>query len=89
MTPERSLVPRSMDDSYKGKQSWAYDPITGEYKGLSGYNWVQASEAAVMYYADPRNFLTEDSIFQFELLTYNSNYQTEAGVEAIINGTFM
>lgn len=89
MTPERSLVPRSMDDSYKGKQSWAYDPITGEYKGLSGYNWVQASEAAVMYYADPRNFLTEDTIFQFELLTYNSNYQTEEGVEAIINGTFM
>lgn len=89
MEPTRNLVPRSMDDAYKGKQSWAYNPETGEYIGLSGYNWVQASEEAVKYYADPRNFLTEDAVFQFELLTYNSNYQTEEGVEAIINGTFM
>lgn len=89
MVQERNLVPRSMDDAYKGKQSWAYNPETGEYYGLSGYGWVQASQEAVEYYADPRNFLTENDIFQFELLTYNSNYQTEAGVEAIINGTFM
>lgn len=89
MVATRNLVPRSMDDSYKGKQPWAYNPETGEYIGLSGYNWVQASEDAVKYYADPRNFLTADTIFQFELLTYNSNYQTETGVEAIVNGTFM
>ncbi len=89
MSPERSLVPRSMHDSYKGKQSWAYNPETGEYYGLSGYGWVQASEEAVEYYADPRNFLNEQEVFQFELLTYNSAYQTEAGVEAIIRGTFM
>lgn len=89
MSPERSLVPRSMDDAYKGKQSWAYNPETGEYYGLSGYNWVQASREAVEYYADPRNGLTPERIFQFELLTHNEAYQTEAGVEAIINGTFM
>lgn len=89
MHPERSLVPRSMDDAYKGKQPWAYNPETGEYYGLSGYNWVQASREAVEYYADPRNGLTEDRVFQFELLTHNEAYQTEAGVEAIINGTFM
>lgn len=87
MSPERSLVPRSMDDAYKGKQPWAYQ--NGDYVGLSGYNWVQASQEAVEYYADPRNGLTEDRIFQFELLTHNEAYQTEAGVEAIINGTFM
>jgi beta-N-acetylglucosaminidase len=89
MVQARNLVPRSMPDSYKGKQSWAYDPSTGEYIGLSGYNWVQASEAAVKYYADPRNFLTEEGIFQFELLTYNSTYQTEAGVENVLKNTFM
>ncbi|MBQ8983570.1 MAG: DUF4214 domain-containing protein [Lachnospiraceae bacterium] len=89
MVQDRSLVERSMDDSYKGKQSWAYNPETGEYYGRSGYNWVQASQEAVEYFADPRNFLKERDIFQFELLTYNSNYQTEAGVEAIISGTFM
>lgn len=89
MEPERSLIERSVPDAYKGKQSWAYNPETGEYYGLSGYNWVQASESAVKYYADPRNFLDEQGIFQFELLGYNGELQTEAGVEAILSGTFM
>lgn len=89
MVPERSLIERSVPDAYKGKQSWAYNPETGEYYGLSGYNWVQASESAVKYYADPRNFLDEQGIFQFELLGYNGNLQTEDGVEAILDGTFM
>lgn len=89
MAPERSLIERSVPDVYKGKQSWAYNPETGEYYGLSGYNWVQASESAVKYYADPRNFLDEQGIFQFELLGYNGELQTEAGVEAILSGTFM
>lgn len=89
MTPERSLIERSVPDAYKGKQSWAYNASTGEYYGLSGYNWVQASEGAVKYFADPRNFLDEQGIFQFELLGYNGNLQTEEGVESILNGTFM
>lgn len=89
MYQARNLVPRSMDDAYKGRQSWAYNPVTNEFIGLSGNNWVQASQTAVEYYADPRNSLTENTIFQFELLTYNGTYQTENGVESIINGTFM
>lgn len=89
MVKARNLVERSMPDAYKGKQSWAYDPTTGEYIGLSGDNWVQASEAAVKYFADPRNFLVEEDVFQFELLTYNSSYQTKEGVNLILNGTFM
>lgn len=89
MVQARNLVSSSMDDAYKGKQSWAYDPTTGTYIGLSGDDWNQASQAAVEYYADPRNFLTEEGIFQFELLTYNSAYQTETGVENILSGTFM
>lgn len=89
MVQARNLVPRNMADAYKGKQSWAIDPATGDYIGLSGENWVQASEEAVKYYADPRNFLTDNDVFQFELLTYNSKYQTEAGVENILSDTFM
>lgn len=54
-----------------------------------GTNWFGASQTAVAYYMDPRNFLTEDKIFQFETLSYMPAVHTEAGVEAILKGTFM
>lgn len=51
-------------------------------------NWVSASEEAVKYYMDPRNFLTEKHIFQFESTVYDSSH-TKAGVEAILKSTWM
>ena len=56
-------------------------------KVASGY--ACASDGAVAYYADPRNFLTEAGVFQFLEMTYNSESQTVEGVESIISGTFM
>jgi len=38
---------------------------------------------------DPRNFLTANLIFQFELLKYQSTYQKLSGVENILRGTAM
>jgi beta-N-acetylglucosaminidase len=38
---------------------------------------------------DPRNSLAEDTVFQFELLTYNATYHTEAAVEKFLQNTFM
>ena len=46
--------------------------------------WKCASEVAVSYYMDPRNWLNEDYIFQFENLAYDSNTQTIEGVNKII-----
>ncbi len=51
-------------------------------------NWVSASEEAVKYYMDPRNFLNEQDIFQFESTAYDSTH-TKAGVEAILKNTWM
>lgn len=51
-------------------------------------NWVSASEEAVKYYMDPRNFLNEEYIFQFESTAYDSTH-TKAGVEAILKNTWM
>ncbi|MBQ3888412.1 MAG: SH3 domain-containing protein [Clostridia bacterium] len=53
-----------------------------------GPSWVSASEKAVKYYMDPRNWLDEEHIFQFEDCTYAST-QTIAGVNAILKGTWM
>ena len=47
--------------------------------------WRCASEVAVSYYMDPRNWLNEDYIFQFENLKYDSSTQTIEGVNKIIN----
>lgn len=51
--------------------------------------WYYASEAAIEYYLDPRNFLDETRIFQFEQLTYNPSYHSKAAVQNILNNTFM
>lgn len=40
-----------------------------------GYgSWKTASQTAVAYYMDPRNFLSEQYIFQFEYLRYDKTY---------------
>ena len=49
-----------------------------------------ASEKAVAYYMDPRNFLDENNIFQFEKLNmYESSIHTIDGIRNKVNGTFL
>lgn len=72
----KSLVHKSLPDCTK---EGAYD----------GGSWYYASKEVLEHYMDPRNGLTEDKIFQFEQLTYNESYHTEAAVEAFLNNTFM
>lgn len=60
----------------------------GSYVIQEGSSWVSASETAVKYYMDPRNFLNEKQIFQFESIAYDGT-QTQSGVEAILKGTWM
>ena len=58
------------------------------YVKQEGNSWVSASEQAVKYYMDPRNWLNEKYIFQFESTSYES-VQNKAGVESIISSTWM
>lgn len=51
--------------------------------------WYYASKEILELYMDPRNSLHEDAIFQFEQLTYNESYHTEAAIEAFLTNTFM
>ncbi len=61
----------------------------GNYVIREASNWVSASKTAVEYYMDPRNFLDEKQIFQFESTSYDGT-QTKEGVEAILDeGTWM
>lgn len=69
-------------DAYKYKDG------NGNYL-KSPEGWYQASDEAIAYFMDPRNHMTESRIFQFEVLSFDSSYQTVAGVEAILKGSFM
>lgn len=76
LTGGKSLVHKSFPDYTK---AGAYDDG----------NWFYATREILEYYMDPRNGLTEDRIFQFELLTYNETYHTESAVEQFLQNTFM
>lgn len=62
---------------------------SAKFQPVEGSNWFQAHGQVVSYHIDPRNFLTESNIFQFEELTYNASVHKLSGVQAIIKGSFM
>ena len=76
MKDGRSLMHKSYADCTGAE---AYDNI----------GWYYATEEVLTKYMDPRNSLNEDAIFQFEQLTYNEQYHTEAAVSQFLKGTFM
>ncbi|MBR3833931.1 MAG: cadherin-like beta sandwich domain-containing protein [Lachnospiraceae bacterium] len=66
-----------------------YNYKTDTWTPYDGYNWYAASDELIAYYLDPRTYMYENYIFVFESLSYVEGMQTEAGVEAILSGTFM
>ncbi len=83
----RSLIPISYDASYKSLAVGAFNYDTGKYVPFDGQTWVNASESAIAYYMDPRNWLNSEYIYMFEDLTYDSSIHTNDGVEEILKGT--
>ncbi len=77
---DKNLVPISYSDNWKCMKS-------GKYNVEIDSGWVNASKQAIEYTMDPRNFLNEVRIFQFEKLTYDPNINTENGVNKILYGT--
>ena len=47
--------------------------------------WKCASETTVAYYMDPRNWINDSNIFQFENLGYNGEIQNIDGVNKILS----
>ena len=74
-----------------GNKNWIQNSKPASWKNgaAAQSGWSYASEAAVRYYMDPRNFLNESNIFEFEQLTYNASYHTENAVQAILAKSFM
>lgn len=84
-----NLISNSKSVDWKSTKEGAYDWKTDTFIPFDGSTWVTASEKAVRYYMDPRNFLDENAIFQFESLEYHSDIQNQLGVENVLKNTPM
>lgn len=75
-----NLVPKSYTDRWK-------NTTPGQYNIEVDAGWVDSSRMAVEYCMDPRNFLNEVRIFQFEGLSYDEKTNNLQGIEKILYGT--
>jgi hypothetical protein len=82
-----NLITNSKNIAWKSLDTGAYSWENDKFIPYDGVTWVTASKAAVEYYMDPRNFLTSTKIFQFESLSFQNEYQNQAGVERILLNT--
>ena len=76
----KNLVPKSYTDEWKNTKP-------GEYNVEVDSGWVDSSKKAVEYAMDPRNFLNEVRVFQFEGLSYTKNMEQLSTIEKILYGT--
>lgn len=66
-------------DTSSGAYSWEED----KFVAMDGSTWFSAQYKTIEYYLDPRNALTESSLFMFEDLSYDST-QTKEMIEKIL-----
>lgn len=85
----RSLVSYTFPKSYRAIDSSSYNSSTDSYIAKDGTSWFNAEQSVIKYYMDPRNFLDEINVFQFEKLSYDSKTQTLDGIKSMLKGSFM
>jgi len=85
----RNLVLNSSNNSYKSVEYGAYNPATGTYEIFDSGGWVSASRSIIEYYMDPRNSLSESSVFQFVAHSYDGDTQTKKGLQELVANTFL
>lgn len=76
---------RSLIEADAVPSSWV-KPDSPVYDGRS---WKAAVPEVIAHFADPRNFLNERDIFQFELLRFQPQAHTREGVAAVLDNSFM
>ena len=86
----RNLVYYTYGEGYRSKKDYSYSFEKDEYyRHSTEVNWWYASEEAIKYFMDPRNYLNSKNIFMFESLSYESSFQTSDIVDKILGSSFM
>ena len=71
------------DYGYLSTEDPAYSYYTDTYKAYDGSNWYAANDATIAYYMDPRNFLSDMYVFEFEGLSYDSTLSDDLYLNSI------
>lgn len=66
-----------------------YNWDTDKFKVYDGSSWYAASNETIAYYMDPRNFLSDMYLFQYESLAYEKNVQTLDAVKALLGNAYI
>lgn len=71
------------------KIAGSFDWVKNQWVAFDSGTWAQASEEAISYIMDPRNWLTEENVFMFEKLSYDKEVQTYDVLKIMMDNTFM
>ena len=86
----RNLIYYTYGEGYRSKKDYSYNYATDEYyRHPTETNWWYASDEAIKYFMDPRNYLNTKNLFMFESLSYESSFQTANVVDKILGSSFM
>lgn len=94
----RSLVQKSASNNYAylATDSASFDYYNDKYipydASASSNPWYNANYDTIAYYLDPRNFLSDMYIFQFELLAYDNTISDSIltnTISTIFNGDYL
>ena len=77
------------DVGYLNTWSGSYNYYSDSFKAFDGTDWYAANHDTIAYYMDPRNFLIDMYIFQFEALSYEKDLQTIDVVKRLLNGDYL
>lgn len=77
------------EEGYRSTLGGSYDYNTDKFKVFESNRWYAVDRAVVAYYMDPRNFLKDETIFQFESLESNSSIQTLDGVKSVLGNNYL
>ena len=76
-------------EGYRSTLGGSYDFYKDEFTVKEGSDWYAANSEVVSYYLDPRNFLKDMYIFQFENLESNPEVQTLDAVSIILKDNYL
>ncbi len=85
---ESSGTKSKIETSYEGYKSTKsyYDFLTNKFTAVESGTWYVADSRVVAYYLDPRVWLSEEWMFQFEKLSFDESYQTLDTIKAVLAG---
>ncbi len=76
-------------EGYRSTLGGSYNYYNDEFTIKEGSDWYAANSEVVAYYMDPRNFLNDMYIFQFENLETNPDVQTIDAVNAVLKQNYL